>query len=176
MEDGVTDSLIRLTVYRPLDGLRAPYVITLDHMRNVVSDEVDTAELARIKSDPLLLSRHTLNHAAPLPTADEATLVYEPADSKETKLLEQGFYIRLSDTGVMISKEPPTQLELKLRNWLRPDKPNPFPETDEMRLTYFNEADELQNKVTSGGCPRCEITKLQISYRDKLREVTAGDA
>lgn len=153
--------LIKIHVFRPLDGIRAPYTILLDRFRNVVSDELDEEGLARIKSNPLVLARHTISvDGQPAPAAPRGDL-----------LQQQGLHKHITDNGIVISREPPDEWSLKFEDWLSEDQPNHFEGSEELRAEYFAERDEVQGRINAGHCPGCELTRLQVVYRIKLREL-----
>jgi hypothetical protein len=154
-----TSELIKINVYRPLDGLRTPYTIALDRQRNVVSDQINEVELAQIKANPMALRRHTI---AP---ADR------PALSHVDNLKEQGLFKHITDAGVVISRQPPDRWELDFIEWLDKDKPNPFPYSEDLRFEYFDELDDIQARIAEGTCPGCELIKMQVSFRIRLREL-----
>lgn len=148
--------LIKINVYRPLDGLRTPYTISLDRQRNVVSDEVDQVELERIKSNPFLLKRHTLTPDAQAQHAD--------------LLRQQGLYRHITEAGVVISREPLDDWALDFEKWIAKDQPNPFAGTDGLRMEYFDEHDAVSERVAAGDCPGCDLIRLQVTYRTKLKQ------
>jgi hypothetical protein len=154
-----TSELIKITVYRPLDGIRTPYILSLDRQRNVVSEVVDEAELAHIKANPMVLKRHTLVATPAAPVSHAA------------HLKEQGLYKHITDAGVVISRQPPDQWEVSFEEWLDKDKPNPFPYSEDLRFEYFDELDDIQARIAEGTCPGCELIKMQVSFRIRLREM-----
>jgi hypothetical protein len=154
-----TSELIKINVYRPLDGLRTPFTISLDRQRNVVSDVIDEVELAQIKANPMSLKRHTISPAAP-------TLV-----SHADNLKGQGLFKHITDAGVVISRQPLDSWELAFEDWIDKTKPNPFPTSEDLRLEYFDELDDIQARIADGTCPGCELIKMQVSFRVRLREM-----
>lgn len=156
--------LIKIHVFRPLDGLRAPYTISLDRARNVVSDELDHEALDRIKGNPYLLARHRIDDGSAPPST---------AESHQDLLQRQGLHKHITDDGIVISREPPDAWALNFDDWLTEGKPNPFDGSDELRVDYFAERDEVQKRVNAGNCPGCEMTRLQVIYRIRLRELLA---
>lgn len=151
-----TSELIKIKVYRPLDGLRTPYTFTLDRQRNVISDEIDEEELEQIKANPAALRRHT---------------IAAPPVSHASNLKEQGLFKHITDAGVVISRQPPDQWELSFEDWLDKDKPNPFPYSEDLRFEYFDELDDIKARIAEGTCPGCELIKMQVSFRIRLREM-----
>jgi len=148
---------INITVYRTLYGIRTPYVIKLDRMRNVVSDEVDSAELARIKNNPFLLARHRIQQG------DART------EAHAALIQSQGLHKYVTDSGIVISREPPDEWTTQFEAWLDSGKPNPFPGTEDLRTEYFQEVSDVQERINAGNCPGCELTKTQVRFRVKLR-------
>jgi hypothetical protein len=153
------NDLIKITVFRPLDGLRTPYTISLDRMRNVVSDEIDFVELERIKSNPFLMARHKLDAGPAAKT-----------DAHNALLQSQGLFKHITDTGVVISREPPDQWSEQFVTWLAKDQPNPFPDTEDLRIEYFEAFDDVTARIAEGNCPGCELTKTQVGFRIRVRE------
>lgn len=145
---------ISIVVFRPLDGIRTPYKITLDRLRNVISDEVDRDALERIKANPFILARHRID-AGP--------------DTHTALLQAQGLHRQVTDKGVLITRTPPDEWSTKFDQWLKKDQPNPFPGTDELRVSYYQELDDVEARIAAGNCPGCEIIKTQVSYRERLR-------
>lgn len=155
-----TSAQIKINVYRPLEGLRTPYTITLDQQRNVVSDEIDVVELAHIKATPSVLARHTINST---PEAQHAAL-----------LAKHGLYKHVTETGIVISKDKPDAWALSFEDWQDKGNPNPFAGTDALRLEFFQELADVQARIAGGTCPGCELNRLQVSYRTRLRELEAA--
>lgn len=152
-----TSDLIKINVYRPLDGLRTPYTIALDRQRNVVSDTVDEEELARIKASPSMLLRHTVDD-----TPD--------ADTTHANLLQQqGLYKHITDKGVVISRNPVDEWGRQFESWLDSGQPNPFPDTDDLREEYFTAHADVAARIAEGTCPGCEMTKTQVNCRLRVR-------
>ena len=154
-----SNELIKINVFRPLDGLRAPYTISLDHLRNVVSDVLDEAELQRIKSNPYLLARHQIEKGP------------EAAAREHQSLLDsQGLHRHVTERGIVLSREPLDSWELNFDMWLDPDSPNPFENTEDLREEYFVERADVVSRIASGNCPGCELNRMQVGYRNRLRE------
>ena len=154
-----TNAQIKINVYRPLEGLRTPYTIVLDQQRNVVSDEIDAVELAHIKATPSVLARHTINST---PETQHAAL-----------LTKHGLYKHVTETGIVISKEKPDAWALSFEGWQDKDAPNPFTGTDALRSEFFQELVDVQDRIAAGTCPGCELNRLKVSYRARLRELEA---
>lgn len=153
-----TSELIKINVYRPLDGLRTPYTISLDRQRNVVSDVINEMELAQIKANPIALQRHT---------------IAAPTVSREEHLKNQGLYQHITDSGVVLSRQPLSAWEAEFEAWTNKEKPNPFPESEDLRLEFFDECDDVRARIEEGTCPGCELIKMQVAFRVRLKELLA---
>lgn len=165
-----SNDLIKIHVFRPLDGLRAPYTISIDRARNVVSDELDQVAFDRIKGNPHLLARHRIDDGSAPPSSAPPS----SAESHQDLLQRQGLHKHITDEGIVISREPPDAWSLNFDDWLTEEKPNPFAGSDDLRADYFAERDEVQKRVNAGNCPGCELTRLQVTYRIRLRELLAA--
>lgn len=154
-----TSELIKINVYRPLDGLRTPYIISLDRQRNVVSEVLNEAELAHIKANPTILRRHTIG---PVPSAP---------GTHSDNLSAAGLFKHITDAGVVISRQPLDSWELAFEEWIDKTKPNPFPASEDLRLEYFDELDDITARIAEGTCPGCELIKMQVTFRVRLREM-----
>lgn len=135
---------IVIKVFRPLDGIRTPYILELDAARNVLSFEVDHAELGRIKANAALLARHQT--AAPL------------------------LYTHITDEGVLLSAEPLDGWGALFEVWQDTTQPNPFPGTCGIREEWAADLKETRQKIENGDCPSCDMMRLKVSYRVKIKE------
>lgn len=155
----VPEELIKINVYRPLDGIRTPYTLSLDRMRNLVGDEIDHVELEAIMSNPYRLARHRIAQPG------------DPVLTPEQQLLaENGLSTYVTDRGIVISRKAPDEWSEQYAAWLDDAQPNPFEGTDEVRDAYRAERDETQSRVDAGQCKGCELNRLKVEYRIKLRQ------
>ncbi len=152
-----TSQTIRIDVYRPLNGIRTPYILLLDQRRNVVSDEVDEAALNRILESPYLLGRHLV---------DEAPGVSVQAAQTMRKM---GLHAEHGPRGLVVSRVAPSEFSSNFSKWLVSTRPNTFEGTDALRAAYFAEKKALDKKVKAGECAPCELSALIATYRAQLK-------
>lgn len=145
-------------MFRPIEGIRTPFILTLDKMRNLISDEIDHAELERIKSNPFVLARHRV---AETPEAKIA--------AHDQLLRSQGLHKHITDKGIVISRDPVDEWGQQFEAWLDRGQPNPFPDTDDLREEYFAAHDDVAARIAEGTCPGCEMTKTQVTFRLRVR-------
>lgn len=157
----VDSNNISIKLFRVKNGMRTPHILVLDRERNVISEEVDPAELERILSNPFLVARHMVD--APAGLDGRAALA----------LHQQGLYAEVRDDGGLhISRDAPDDWTRRFNRWTTVGKSNPFTGTDELREAYFSDLALVETRVAAGDCPSCEVTRVMGSYKIKLRELT----
>ncbi len=144
-------------MFRPIDGLRTPCLIVLNRQRDVIFDGVDEEALAQIKASPHRLARHRLEPAAMDP---------------KTAVEQAGLQRHVTEKGILLSREPLDEWGQKFEAWLDSSKPSPFrdPESERLRIAYFEEKVDTELRIAAGNCPGCELNRLQVEYRLKLRK------
>ena len=146
---------IEIKFFKTEDGLRTPYTLVMDNERNLISMLRDEAALARIKSSPHLLRRHSV-------AAEPALNPLKPWIPTPV--------VHITDGGIVVSKEPLDEWETLFEYWMSPEATNPFVGTDELRTGFLQDMAATAALIASGGCNGCESNRLKVSYRIKLRK------
>lgn len=151
--------MYNLRVYRNISGIRVPYDIQLDKHRNVVSEEVNSAELS-------LQMKHPDSYVLGPPVA---------APNDISQFLPTVPTIGPGNVVHHVPLAGMTDFTRKFVEWsarVVPPLPNPFPGTEALREEFFKAMNDEEAAAEAEGrqCSDCELGRVANQYKQKLKK------